>query len=124
DSRNPYKDSQSLRRYRYNLELSSCFYKAFSIFEVALRNNIVSNWSQYFQVNYLREFTNHGDWPKDSRGLNFFLAKKGIGPYDVKVRRHLEKSVKELDNLERSFEHANKIAIRANPAFVPRQVTN
>jgi len=43
-----YSDLMALRRYRYNLDLSSSVYEAISILEVVLRNSIVLAWQNHY----------------------------------------------------------------------------
>lgn len=120
---------QTLRRYRYNLELSSSLYEAFSIMEVALRNQIMKVWTQYFQHRFNAHFSGGLDeWPLDSRGIYFFITLKGHSPYDRKFKFHLEKIEREKEGVENDFEKANikikKLNSKKNPhdPYIPLRV--
>lgn len=113
--RGEFSDIKTLGRYKYNIELSAQLYSAFSVLEVALRNQIVNSWSEYFSFHYNAHFAHSlKNWPLDSRGMYYFIAVKGHNPYDAKFKYHLEKIEKEYDGLVRDFEKINKINIKRN----------
>lgn len=110
-----FSDIKTLRRYKYNIELSAHLYSAFSVLEVALRNQIVTSWSEYFCFHYNAHFGySLKDWPLDSRGMYYFLAVKGHNPYDAKLKYHLEKIEKEYNGIVKDFDKINKINIKRN----------
>ena len=74
-----YNDSEALRRYRYNLNLSSAIFEAISVFEVVLRNSIVMSWQSHFKDT---------NWP--SSKLNIPTTKKyehTLGDVEKAIRK-------------------------------------
>lgn len=107
--RGNHSNIKTLRRYRYNIELSSSIYASFSVLEVSLRNQITASWNEYFKRNYNSLFRgNLTEWPMDSRGVHYFMALKGYSPYDKKFERHLGGVEREKWKLQKNIDWVNR----------------